>query len=98
MPIAVTSSTVLDAAGDASVVTTGAVLDDAAASRRRPHLSNRQIEVLRLLDQGLSTNEIAERLVVTHTTVRNHVAMTLRSLDAHSRLEALATARKHFLI
>ena len=98
VPIAVTSSTVLDAAGEASVAATGAVLDDDAASRGQPHLSKRQIEVLRLLDQGLSTSEIAERLVVTPMTVRNHVAQTLRSLDAHSRLEALATARKHFLI
>jgi PAS domain S-box-containing protein len=56
-------------------------------------LTVRQIEILRLLDAGISTDEIAARLHLTRTTVRNHVARLLHRLDAHSRLEALARAR-----
>jgi PAS domain S-box-containing protein len=56
-------------------------------------LTARQIEILRLLDAGVGTDEIAARLHLTRTTVRNHVARLLHRLDAHSRLEALARAR-----
>ena len=56
-------------------------------------LTARQVEILRLLDAGVGTDEIAARLHLTRTTVRNHVARLLHRLDSHSRLEALARAR-----
>jgi PAS domain S-box-containing protein len=58
-----------------------------------PHLTQRQIEVLRLLEHGRSTEQIAQELQLTGTTVRNHIRGVLRALDVHSRLEAVAVAR-----
>jgi DNA-binding CsgD family transcriptional regulator len=56
-------------------------------------LTRRQFEVLRLLDAGHSTAEIAQKLTLTPTTVRNHIANLLGALGAHSRLQAVAVAR-----
>ncbi len=58
-----------------------------------PHLTPRQVEVLRLLEQGRSTQQIAAELHVTTETVRNHVRRIFRVLGVHSRLEAVAVAR-----
>ena len=57
------------------------------------HLTPRQAEVLRLLERGRSTNQIAEELQLSRETVRNHVRHLLRALGASSRLEAVAVAR-----
>jgi DNA-binding NarL/FixJ family response regulator len=59
-----------------------------------PHLTPRQLEVLRLLDEGLSTTEIAAELGLSQTTVRNYVANLLAALGAHTRLQAVVAARK----
>ena len=58
-----------------------------------PHLTPRQVEVLRLLEQGCSTKQIASELHLSTETVRNHVRRLLRALGVHSRLEAVAAAR-----
>ena len=58
-----------------------------------PHLTPRQVEVLRLLEQGRSTKQIAAELHLSTETVRNHVRHLLRALGVNSRLEAVATAR-----
>jgi two-component system response regulator DesR len=58
-----------------------------------PNLTRRQLEVLRLLDAGRSTVEIAHELAISRTTVRNHIANLLTALGAHSRLQAVAAAR-----
>jgi PAS domain S-box-containing protein len=55
-----------------------------------PHLTPRQAEVLRLLEQGRSTKQIADELHLTTETVRNHVRNLLRALGVHSRLDASA--------
>jgi PAS domain S-box-containing protein len=55
-------------------------------------LTPRQAEVLRLLERGRSTKQIAEELHVTIETVRNHVREVLRATGTHSRLEAVALA------
>jgi PAS domain S-box-containing protein len=55
-------------------------------------LTPRQTEVLRLLEQGRSTDEIASQLHLSRDTVRNHVRGLLRSLGVKSRLEAVALA------
>ena len=59
-----------------------------------PHLTPRQAEVLRLLEHGRSTKQIAEELHLTTETVRNHVRNLLRALGVHSRIEAVAAARR----
>lgn len=59
-----------------------------------PGLTPRQTQVLRLLEHGRSTQQIADELHLTITTVRNHVRNVLRTLGAHSRIEAVATARR----
>jgi|1186.fasta_scaffold318360_1 PAS domain S-box-containing protein len=52
-------------------------------------LTPRQQEVLRLLAEGLETQEIAKRLGVAEETARNHIRALLRATGAHSRLEAV---------
>jgi len=57
------------------------------------HLTPRQAEVLRLLERGSTTVQIAEELQLSRETVRNHVRHLLHAVGAHSRLEAVALAR-----
>ena len=61
-------------------------------------LTPRQTEVLRLLAEGASTSQIAAALHLSRETVRNHIRHILRALEAHSRLEALAIARRAGLL
>jgi PAS domain S-box-containing protein len=57
-----------------------------------PHLTPRQVEVLRLLQRGASTNQIARELHLSVETVRNHIRHLMRALGVHTRLEAVAAA------
>jgi PAS domain S-box-containing protein len=57
-----------------------------------PGLTPRQHEVLRLLGEGLETEQVAARLGIADETARNHIRALLRQLGAHSRLEAVVTA------
>ena len=57
-------------------------------------LTPRQAEVLRLLEHGRSTDQIAEELHLSRETVRNHIRHLLQALGVHSRLEAVALARQ----
>ena len=59
-----------------------------------PSLTPRQAEVLRLLEQGHSTEQIANELHLSVETVRNHIRGILRALGVHSRLEAVAMAHR----
>ncbi len=61
-------------------------------SRRRPQLTDRETEVLRLVAKGLSYKQIAERLVISHRTVQNHVQNTLGKLQLHNRVELVRYA------
>ena len=58
-----------------------------------PHLTPRQVEVLRLLEQGRSTKQIAAELHLSTETVRNHIRRLFQALGVNSRLEAVAAAR-----
>jgi len=68
------------------------------ASERAPRLSPRERETLALLAAGHSTVEMAERMAISKETVRNHVKRVLRALDASSRVEAVAKARRAGLV
>jgi DNA-binding CsgD family transcriptional regulator len=68
------------------------------ASEHPPRLSPRERETLTLLAAGHSTMEIAERMAISKETVRNHVKRLLRSLDASSRVEAVAKGRRAGLV
>lgn len=57
-----------------------------------PRLTERETEVLRLVARGLSYGRIAERLVLSHRTVRNHVQDTLNKLQLHNRVELVRYA------
>jgi len=61
-------------------------------------LTMRETEVLQLMAQGLDTAALADRLMLSQTTVRTHVAAILSKLDAHSRLEAVVKASRAGLL
>lgn len=61
-------------------------------------LTARQAEVLELLADGLSNNEIADQLFVSSRTVENHVAAILMKLDAANRTEAVDVASERHLL
>jgi DNA-binding NarL/FixJ family response regulator len=61
-------------------------------------LTPREVEVLQLMASGLANSAIAEELVVSVHTVRNHVANLSAKLDAHSKLEAVSIGVRQGLI
>jgi DNA-binding NarL/FixJ family response regulator len=60
---------------------------DPATSTGESQLTERETEVLKMVAKGLSYKQIAERLVLSHRTVQNHVQNTLRKLHMHNRVE-----------
>lgn len=67
-------------------------------SDRQDDLTDRELQVLRLLATKLSPQEIAEELVVSVNTVRMHTKNVYSKLDAHSRIEAVQIGRELELI
>jgi DNA-binding NarL/FixJ family response regulator len=63
-----------------------------------PDLTTREREVLELLAQGRSTDEIQELLFVSQHTVRNHVRSVLNKLHARTKLEAVVIAARSGLV
>ncbi|WP_433191326.1 response regulator [Actinoallomurus sp. CA-150999] len=63
-----------------------------APERETPRLMNRETEVLRLVAKGLTYREIAERLVLSHRTVQNHVQNTLTKLQLHNKAQLVRYA------
>jgi two-component system NarL family response regulator len=57
-----------------------------------PRLTERELEVLKLVAQGLSNREIAGELFISENTVKNHVRNILEKLHLHSRMEAVVYA------
>ncbi|MEV5754704.1 response regulator transcription factor [Actinoallomurus sp. NPDC052308] len=64
----------------------------AAPEKATPRLTNRETEVLRLVAKGLTYREIAERLVLSHRTVQNHVQNTLTKLQLHNKAQLVRYA------
>ena len=61
-------------------------------------LTNREVEVLRLVARGLSTKEIAEQLVISRKTAANHVEHIYTKIDVSNRARASLFAIKHGLM
>jgi NarL family two-component system response regulator LiaR len=61
-------------------------------------LTERERAVLVLMIEGLNNTEIAEKLVVSPSTIKSHVSHILAKLDVSSRTEAVALAVRHQLI
>ncbi len=65
---------------------------------RGDDLTPRERQILQLLADGLSTSKIAEKLVLSQATVRNHIQNVLAKLDTHSKLEAVTFAIRQGLV
>jgi DNA-binding NarL/FixJ family response regulator len=63
-----------------------------------PRLTDRELEVLKLVAQGLNNREIAKRLFISENTVKNHVRNILEKLQLHSRMEAVMYAVREKLL
>jgi DNA-binding NarL/FixJ family response regulator len=69
-----------------------------AESDRLPQLTKREREVLRLLADGLTNEEIGKQLFLSPETVRTHVQKAMRRLEADTRTQAVALALRQSLI
>ncbi|WP_345206677.1 response regulator transcription factor [Fodinibacter luteus] len=63
-----------------------------------PQLTDREVEVLRLVARGRANREIADQLVISENTVKNHVRNILEKLHLHSRVEAAVYAHRQHLL
>jgi DNA-binding NarL/FixJ family response regulator len=71
--------------------------DEEGQDGGRPRLTERETEVLRMVAKGSSYKQIAERLVLSHRTVQNHVQNTLRKLQMNNRVQLTPWAIEHGL-
>ncbi len=70
----------------------------ASRQRGRGRCTARELEVLRLLGEGLGPKAIAERLVISPHTARGHVKSVMYKLNTHSQLETVVTAIRQGLL
>ena len=63
-----------------------------------PRLTERELEVLRLVAEGLNNRTIAKQLFISENTVKNHVRNILEKLQLHSRMEAVVYAVREKLL
>ena len=63
-----------------------------------PKLTERELEVLRLVARGMNNRDIANELFISENTVKNHVRNILEKLQSHSRMEAVMIAAREKLI
>ncbi|HRJ59013.1 MAG TPA: response regulator transcription factor, partial [Anaerolineales bacterium] len=59
-----------------------------------PELTDRELELLRLIAQGLNNQEIAHKLVISPKTVRNHITNIFSKLQVADRAQAIVRARE----
>jgi DNA-binding NarL/FixJ family response regulator len=74
------------------------VLSSSATAGKMAALTQRERDVLRLLADGLSNDEIGKQLFISAETVRSHVRKAMAKLDADTRTQAVATALRQSLI
>jgi DNA-binding NarL/FixJ family response regulator len=74
------------------------VLSSSAATEKMTSLTQRERDVLRLLADGMSNEEIGKALFISPETVRTHVRKAMAKLDADTRTQAVATALRQSLI
>jgi DNA-binding NarL/FixJ family response regulator len=74
------------------------VLSSSAATDGRLNLTQRERDVLRLLADGMTNEEIGKSLFISPETVRTHVRKAMAKLDADTRTQAVATALRQSLI
>jgi DNA-binding CsgD family transcriptional regulator len=72
--------------------------DALSTAHASSNLSERELEVLRLLSRGQSNPEIAKELFITRNTVQNHVASILNKTNLKNRAQAAAYAQRHNLL
>jgi DNA-binding NarL/FixJ family response regulator len=71
---------------------------DRPSSVTAPRLTERELEVLRLVARGMANKEIAHQLFISENTVKNHVRNILEKLQLHSRMEAAMYAVRENLL
>jgi DNA-binding NarL/FixJ family response regulator len=94
----------LDPASAAALLAKAARLDEIRRDQEHADrqaietLTDRELEVLRVLAEGLGSQAIARRLHISERTERNHVANILAKLDVHSRLQAVVFSLRYGLV
>ena len=63
-----------------------------------PQLTERELEVLRLVAKGMNNRDVAKELFISENTVKNHVRNILEKLQLHSRMEAVMYAVREKLL
>lgn len=66
--------------------------EEAKMVKKSKHLTDREIEVLQYVMQGKTNKEIAQLLMITHHTVKAHVASIIRKVGVKNRLDAALMA------
>lgn len=72
--------------------------DDERSQMPTPRLTDREMEVLRLMARGLNNRDIAKALFISENTVKNHVRNILEKFQLHSRMEAVVYAVREKLL
>jgi DNA-binding NarL/FixJ family response regulator len=72
--------------------------DESKQQMPAPRLTDREMEVLTLVAQGLNNRDIAKELFISENTVKNHVRNILEKLHLHSRMEAVVYAVREKLL
>ena len=66
----------------------------AQSKAKFPELTERELDILRLISQGLNNSEIAQKLVLSPKTVRNHITSIFSKLQVADRAQAIVRARE----
>jgi two-component system, NarL family, response regulator DevR len=61
-------------------------------------LSARELEIIRLISQGMSNHEISAHLHITENTIKSHIKEIFSKLDVHNRIEAVVMAKKRGIL
>ena len=65
---------------------------------RKMGISDREYEILQMIDQGLSNHEIGEKLFISESTIKTHVSNLLVKLNAKRRTEAVRIAKDNGIL